>query len=64
MIQGVVHLELYKKLPDSEDVTSLNQYLIKHGFAQHAEESYLSKVLLTVIKQISSLINFFYLGKS
>lgn len=46
VVDGVVYLELYKQLPRIHDMEnkSLNQWLIEKGYADHAEESYLSKV--------------------
>lgn len=47
VVNGVVHLELYRSDPGNrsdEGQTSLNKWLIQEGFAQTAEESYLSKV--------------------
>lgn len=48
VVNGVVHFELYRSYPgagrsEGQDV-SLNSWLIQEGFAQTAEESYLSKV--------------------
>lgn len=47
MVNGVVHVELYKKLPQLNEMEnkSLNDWLIEKGYAELAEESYLSKVL-------------------
>lgn len=46
VVNGVVHLELFKQVPGAGQETSisLNEYLIGKGYAEFAEESYLSKV--------------------
>lgn len=49
VVNNVVHLEVYKS-QYQQDVT-LNEILIERGFAQPAEESYLSKVFMIIIIQ-------------
>lgn len=47
VVNGIVHLELYRSDPGNRTEgtqISLNNWLIQQGYAQAAEESYLSKV--------------------
>lgn len=44
MVNGVVALELIKENRPSDRQMNINHWLIDKGYAQQAEESYLSKV--------------------
>ncbi|GLH06847.1 Probable ATP-dependent RNA helicase spindle-E [Gryllus bimaculatus] len=52
VVHGVVSLELIRQLPlnvknkKGEEIKSINEYLIDKGYAEPAEESYLSRVIL------------------
>jgi hypothetical protein len=44
VVNGIVSLELIKQNRPSDHQMNINQWLIDKGYAQQAEESYLSKV--------------------
>ena len=46
MVNGVVSLELIKQNHPNSRQFNINHWLIEKGYAQRAEESYLSKVIL------------------
>ncbi|XP_022903967.1 probable ATP-dependent RNA helicase spindle-E [Onthophagus taurus] len=44
VVSGIVHLELYRNLPNEDNIgSSFNDWLIRNHYAMKAEESYLSK---------------------
>jgi hypothetical protein len=44
VVHGVVSLELIKQSHSSSQQMNINHWLIEKGYAQRADESYLSKV--------------------
>jgi hypothetical protein len=44
VVHGVVSLELIKQGNSSDQQLNINHWLIEKGYAQRADESYLSKV--------------------
>jgi hypothetical protein len=44
VVNGIVSLELIRESRQSDRQMSINHWLIEKGYAQQAEESYLSKV--------------------
>ncbi|KAK7866118.1 hypothetical protein R5R35_011634 [Gryllus longicercus] len=64
VVHGIVSLELIRQLPlnvknkKGEEIKSINEYLIDKGYAEPAEESYLSRVNHDVRAQFSSNLHF------
>jgi hypothetical protein len=48
VVNGVVSLELIKQSHPSNQLVNINHWLIEKGYAQQADESYLSKVSVPV----------------
>jgi glutathionyl-hydroquinone reductase len=44
VVDGIVSLELIKQIHETDSQLNINNWLIRNGFAQEAEESYLSRV--------------------